>query len=286
MKLYLSHSAISKYEACPEQYRLHYVERLGVRETSSNLVFGSAIDKTIKEIIEGIYHGNEVDGGERFEATFADLTSREAVQYGRLKKADLQKIGSEMMKKFPIVWNRIGHQPLVLPNGKLMMDLELATTLPDGTVLKGVLDIAAVTPEAEVAIEDFKGVASRSAEVVTDMNDQLTSYQLLVEANRKTLGIDSVDKLGFMELVKNKTPVVEEPYLVAPRSPKQLHDYQQKVMWVADDIRKGRFPKRPMNAYNTPCSMCDFVKLCSKGDKSGLHVRPKRKTDDAVPAAA
>ena len=38
---YLSHSRVSKYLHCPEQYRLYYVEHLRPRFPAASLVFGA-----------------------------------------------------------------------------------------------------------------------------------------------------------------------------------------------------------------------------------------------------
>lgn len=47
----LSHSSITKFMNCGEQYRLHYVERLRPTTISSALLFGSAIDKGVEHLV-------------------------------------------------------------------------------------------------------------------------------------------------------------------------------------------------------------------------------------------
>jgi hypothetical protein len=49
----LSHSAMNKFLACGESYRLHYVERVRPKEVGSSLPFGSAIGKTFEYILKG-----------------------------------------------------------------------------------------------------------------------------------------------------------------------------------------------------------------------------------------
>lgn len=47
----LSHSALNKYLQCPRLYKLHYVEKLRGKTTSGALLIGSAIDKSLNELL-------------------------------------------------------------------------------------------------------------------------------------------------------------------------------------------------------------------------------------------
>ena len=47
----LSHSAITTYMSCGEKFRLHYSERLRGTKISSALLFGTAIDKALAELV-------------------------------------------------------------------------------------------------------------------------------------------------------------------------------------------------------------------------------------------
>lgn len=51
MSLRLSHSGQSKYITCAEMYRLHYIERLRSKSTSSALVFGAAMDNALNYML-------------------------------------------------------------------------------------------------------------------------------------------------------------------------------------------------------------------------------------------
>src|SRR6267378_4218852 len=44
---HLSHSRISRYLLCPEQYRLYYVEKLRPRVYSASLVFGQVVHQAL-----------------------------------------------------------------------------------------------------------------------------------------------------------------------------------------------------------------------------------------------
>jgi hypothetical protein len=49
---HLSHSRISRYLLCPEQYRLYYVERLRPRRYSASLVFGRRFIRRLRRSFE------------------------------------------------------------------------------------------------------------------------------------------------------------------------------------------------------------------------------------------
>ena len=112
--------------------------------------------------------------------------------------------------------------------------------------------------------------------------DQLTGYQLLLDAHAERWGLPPVERLGLLELVKRKVPTrtgkgpeVLAPITVSRHSTAEVADYAQKVRWVAEDIERGRFPKRGLMAHNTPCELCAVRGLCRSGDLEGLIVPPK-----------
>lgn len=48
----LSHSAITKYQTCPTQYKYHYVDKLRSTTMSAALLFGTAIDKSVEVLVK------------------------------------------------------------------------------------------------------------------------------------------------------------------------------------------------------------------------------------------
>ena len=53
---HLSYSRLQKYLTCPEQYRLHYIERFRPQVESASLVFGSVMHLALAELFR---HGND-----------------------------------------------------------------------------------------------------------------------------------------------------------------------------------------------------------------------------------
>jgi len=51
----VSYSQYSVYSSCPFQYKLNYVDRLGIYESNIHLVFGSSMHETIQDFLEIMY---------------------------------------------------------------------------------------------------------------------------------------------------------------------------------------------------------------------------------------
>src|SRR5438309_6418688 len=47
---HLSHSRVSKYLHCPEQYRLYYVEHLRPKAPAASLVFGQVLHQALAQL--------------------------------------------------------------------------------------------------------------------------------------------------------------------------------------------------------------------------------------------
>lgn len=275
--LWLSPSAVAKYEECGYQYFLAYIERLQARAKSANLVFGDALDQAVSGHVLAQLNNEPFDAEEAFKKAWKEVSTGIEVQYNsRLDETALVRIGSGLMRIFPEVWGGLGYSPIILPDGKPFLQFDLRTIIAPGIGLRGKVDIGCLTEDGDLHLLDWKSTASASAEVFSDLSEQLTAYQLLTKANEAVLGFGEFNGMGFMELLKKSKPEVCKPYVVAPRPQKALDDYRQKLLWIAEDIRRNRFPKRPRMAYNTPCTMCDFQKACTTGDFSGLTKKPDR----------
>lgn len=48
----LSHSAVSRYLKCPQSYKYHYVDKIRPTVTSSALLFGSALDAVVEQLLK------------------------------------------------------------------------------------------------------------------------------------------------------------------------------------------------------------------------------------------
>jgi hypothetical protein len=95
------------------------------------------------------------------------------------------------------------------------------------------------------------------------------------------LGLERLDGTMFVELLKRKVPVkrgasgptVEQPCIVRMRNEEEKVEWMQARLETARNIRAGKFPRRPLSSYSSPCSLCDMRNLCMVGSMDGLVVR-------------
>ncbi len=52
MAIRLSHSALEKFKLCPTQDKLHYIDKVRSTKLGSAVIFGSAIDEALNNLLE------------------------------------------------------------------------------------------------------------------------------------------------------------------------------------------------------------------------------------------
>jgi CRISPR/Cas system-associated exonuclease Cas4 (RecB family) len=232
---HLSHSRISRYLLCPEQYRLYYIEQLRPRLYSASLVFGQAVHQALAALFRT---------GAEPAVTFVSLWNEARqfeLRFSQRESWDkLNETGKALLAKFVSTeLSRIGK---VAATEK---PFELGITAIDEPFI-GVIDLISEL-DGKKAVIDFKTSASTYAEHEVRLSDQLTAYQLAEpEAERMALCV----------LVKTKEPKIE--WHVSERSAEDLVDYLAKAGHVAREIAAGRFYKRP----GMWCAWCDFLPVC------------------------
>jgi len=100
----LSHSAVSRYLKCPQSFKYHYVKKVRPDATSSALLFGSALDTCIEEVLKDANADYMKVFWENWEKAFINKTLEEIplntkVAYAKtdmdwdlLQEADLLKL--------------------------------------------------------------------------------------------------------------------------------------------------------------------------------------------------
>lgn len=273
-----SPTAIHKYEACPRQYRYHYIDRVRSSVVSSNLVFGHAIHTATT----GYLAGTVTDLEDAFRTAFFQETAESEIEYtSRLGPDDLEATGVELCRQFPDAWRDSGLMVAHDMHGAIV-ERRMTTPLGDGIELISQLDVLAMTMDAEFQLIDIKSPASDSPEGW--QGDQLTAYQVSCAHHAETLGIPAIQGVGFMNLLKHKVsknrsakgPEAMAPKIEPARSQQEVDEYVQKIHWIDEDIQRGRFPKRSLMAHDTPCMLCEFRGLCQNDDWTGLEIKARR----------
>ncbi len=240
---YLSKSAIEMYLRCPKQFEFHYI--LGLSSPP-----GVAM-------VEGSSHGEALNMNnlyyiEKQENLETDLVVEKFCDEFNDRQKEIPAI--EWAKSEEDKDSVIRRGKLLLPAyfegiGRLMKPIAVERKIEvdmGGVPVLGFIDV-----ESKDCIDDYKVTGKTKSQGEADTDIQLTLYS---KARKKP-------KVGFICLVKNKTPVVNR--VVSERTAGDYAAADALVASVSDAIKKGAFPMcNPKDVF--PCSKkwCGFWNRC------------------------
>ncbi len=282
-----SSSRLQTWERCGAMFENRYIKGLEPEVTSANLVFGKAVHKVWAEWLLAWHEGEGYDMAEAFEQEWARTTEATAIEYNTtFDEQALLTLGKRLGGLFPEAWEKSGLVLAVDRDNKPLVERHLMARV-GGVLVQGYLDLAALDGDGNICIPDVKTPASASTEAFALEADQLTLYQILVEANQAQLDLDGpVRKLGFFEGLKRKREPKVLPLWVPARDEAQKQRFARKLQWIDRQIQDGQFHRRTLGAFDSPCKMCDYQGLCTTGSMEGLTVSDKRKRREATLVAS
>jgi RecB family exonuclease len=276
--LTLSHSRAQTILTCGKKYQFRYVERIRAARLKEALVFGDVVHKAIAEWLVLRALGLDDDILHIFSRMWSRIRPQE-VEWKTYDHNQLGEIGRVLLQKFESLWEQLRYQVLIDRNGNPVVERELSVPIGPATRYLAIIDVVALDVQGNVHVIDFKTPSSPSPEGFAGLSHQLLGQQLVVEKNaQEVLGIDKIRSVGFIELVKRKVSTRANAagpqvlFCSAPRrSQDDIADFIREMQYVALDIQRQRFARRPMDSYNSPCgSMCEYFGLCTKNDMTGL----------------
>ncbi|MEY2117134.1 PD-(D/E)XK nuclease family protein [Rhodanobacter sp. FW106-PBR-R2A-1-13] len=265
-------TGVMQFERCAEAYRLSTVLGIRTATTSHALAMGKAGHKSILPFVAAHAAGEAIDPVPLFRQAWQEQLDTHVIRFTKHSAKELEEIGSKLTAAFPDVWASSG-LTAVVAKGTVLVENRLRVAIEPGLVLSGEPDIVASRGNQSgggLAIPDAKFASGSAFDGFARVSDQLTAYQLLVRFNAGTLGLADrpVSELGFIEGVKNKEPRWTMQFAAA-RDDTSLGAYVEKLKMTAALIRKGYFPKRSGNAFESPCGECDFRQLCLDRNPEG-----------------
>ena len=267
-------------DRCSRAMKFSYIDNIRTESISSALIFGTSIDLAIKGYIENTEIGYTYDPVDAFQENWNKAKLKNGIIFPTTHTPEsMEAMGIRLMEKFPEYWEKADMHPLYV-GGKPIFSVRLEKEITDGVVLTGEPDFIGFNNKYELTILDFKTCAQPSKETFINQADQLTAYQVLVEANKDYLEIpsdQSVKHVGYVDLVKRKIPKakgkgpeIEPVKVVSARSISELQEFEEKVLWLNEDMIRGKFPRKSGLSFDSPCNMCDYAEYCVNGDTEGL----------------
>lgn len=236
---FLSHSRVSRYLHCPEQYRLYYLENLRRRIPAANLLFGQVVHQALAAFFQ-----RQADPVRVFQEFWHELKTID-LEYGAKDSWEVcLSTGQGLLSRF--LQDEV---PRLRNVEAVEQKFELQITTLDLPFV-GIIDLV-VHVDDRRSVVDFKTAGSGYQPHEAALSDQLTAY-LLAEP--------TAEQAGLYVFVKTKEPRIE--WHVARRTGTQLAEYLDKTNLVAHEIALGHFYKRP----GKWCSWCDYLPVCM-GDR-------------------
>ena len=232
---HISHSQISRYLLCPEQYRRWYIDHFRPKIPPATLVFGQLIHQAIADLFL-----KKTDPVVSFDNAWNFLKSVPLAFNERESWERLSVAGRGLLEKF--LREELPKIGAVQAVEKVFEIRITSLDLP----LVGIIDLVAEVDGRETII-DWKTAGAVYGPHEVALSDQLTVYKLAEP---------SVESLALCVLVKTKVPKIE--WHKTKRTSIELTDYLAKAAYVARDIESARFYKRP----GMHCAWCDFLPLC------------------------
>lgn len=185
---YLSHSRVSRYLVCPEQYRLYYIEGLRPRRPSASLVFGQIVHESLAALFR-----ETADPVEFFLEAWQGAKETELSYSARDSWEKFNDAGTTLLKKFQKEeLAKIGRIQAVEETFRLEVS---SLDLP----VVGIIDLVADVQGTSTVV-DFKTSGTSYPEHEAQMSDQLTAYQLAEP---------TAQQAALCVLVRTKEPRIE-----------------------------------------------------------------------------
>ncbi|HVA01675.1 MAG TPA: ATP-dependent DNA helicase [Terriglobia bacterium] len=238
-KLRLSATAIETYLECPLKFKFSHLYRIPTGPQAA-LTFGNIMHQSVRH-----YFKLRKDG----EVSFDDLSRFYLGSWKNVGFEDsyqeetYRKSGLSQLREFTERHNAI---PIAAESVRLEVHFELEMK---EVVLEGRID--QITPggprdSGEVDLVDYKTGRPRTQKDA-DISLQLSVYAL---AAHHQMGLNP-QGLIFYNLTNNQR-------VASVRTQKELDGVQQKILAVAEEIRRMIFPPTPGFA----CKYCEFVPVC------------------------
>jgi len=277
-----SPTSLDRYSDCPRQWWYYYRSGLKARAKSATLIVGIILHEIFNTIVKSRTFGTTCDPVSMFDERWAKETTENEISYSTTQTPDgCAKSGRRMAELFDQYWRTSDLVPVMDQNGEPILEREFRTSIGNGCKIMARLDILAMsTKTGLVGPIDFKTPGNKPNAIATVQSNQLSIQQLVLEPHLDELGLERIDTVGFLNVLRRnipksrnaKGPEVLPPSIITARTPERLAEAKRDILMVHEDIERGRFPRTPRKPYNSPCELCDYAMHCAFGSLEGLIV--------------
>lgn len=249
--LSFSYSKLSMYKECPQKYKFRYIHMLP-EKPKYYFAFGSALHSVMEYIYE-LKNPSFPSLQEALDFFTKDWKSTTYEKKG-YPSAEKEQSGYEEGCRIIESYYQKHQSTFVHP-----LSVEMKSTLDtDGLSLTSILDRIDYLGDGKVMILDYK-----TGKTVERMPDQLYMYQKVAEISPLVKSLvqqkdPSVNEIRVEKLCFYHLPTLKEMYFERAAD-KQIFEFWQGVLSVADEIRAGKFSPSPSE---NKCRWCDYRNIC------------------------
>ena len=194
----LSPTAVLKYETCPYQYLLEEVLRIRPAHRAANLVFGTVLHRTVEDWLRGELTGAAPDPIARFDRDWAVARDAGGIEYSATQSPEcLTATGRALITGFATAWPTFQRLLAVDGQGTPLLELKLEVRLGPRLTFVGRTDLLTFNRDGELECLDLKTPSTPTDPGWLANADQLTGYQLLLDAHAERLEVTTGRAPGF-----------------------------------------------------------------------------------------
>ena len=249
--LSFSYSKMGMYKECPQKYKFRYIHMLP-EQPKYYFAFGSALH----EVMEYIYNPQQTSFPTLEEALAFFKKHWDATSFDQKGYASMEKEAQGFEEGCRILRAYYGKHGNTFAHP---LSVEMKSTLEmDGLNLISILDRIDYLGDGRIKILDYK-----TGKTVQREPDQLMMYQKVAESSQMVLklvqGLEpGIKKIRVEQMSFYHLPSLQE--MVFERcDDKEMYEFWQRVLGVADDIRAGKFAPSP---EENKCRWCDYRNIC------------------------
>jgi putative RecB family exonuclease len=244
-----SHSQLSTYENCPQQYKFAYIDKIKIETEGIEAFMGTRVH----EALEKLYRDLKVTKLNTLEELLAyyhqswEKNWSDTVQIIRkdYSAEDYRRLGERCLRDYY-------HRYYPFDQGKtLALEENVYFPLEEGYWIRGVIDRLTLSNHSVLEIHDYKTTNRLPTKAEVDSDRQLAFYQMGVEGRWKDI--------REIKLIWHYLTFDIE--IQSSRTPEELQRLRQETM---DLIRRIESDREFLPKEGPLCDWCDFQGYCPK----------------------